>query len=119
MALTKKQTAYIVGGIAIVGGLYFAKRQILGAVGAAQNSNNAAIAQHQQNAAKLTAAQTLGDATTPTPPVALVATGVNLTEIGTIVTTVTGTLSAMVTLILGYLALEEKRRTLYSKKADG
>src|ERR1700677_1043749 len=104
MALTKKQTAYLVGGIAIVGSLYFAKKQILTVVNQAKSSNNAAIAQHQQNAAALAAAKTLsglGDATTtPTPPAALVATGVNLTEIGTIVTVVTGSLSAMVTLIL-------------------
>lgn len=121
MALTKKQTAYLVGGVAIIGSLYFAKRQILSVVAQAQSSNNAAIAQHQQNAAALTAARTLsglGDVPPIAPPAALVATGVNLTEVATIVSTTVTALGGVVSLILAYLALEEKRQALYGHKAS-
>jgi hypothetical protein len=121
MAMSKKTKTYLVAGIAVIGGLYFAKRQILNAVGSAQTANNAAIAQHQQISAALNAAKSLsgglGDTPpVPAPPVALLATGANLTEVAQIVSTTVSALGGVVTLILGYLALEEKRRTLYVKK---
>lgn len=121
MALSKKTTTYVITGVAVLGGLYLVKRKLLSTVGQAQASNNAAIVQHVQNAAALVAAKSLsgmGDAavTTPTPPAALLVTGANLTEVATIIQTTVAALGGVVTLILGYLALEEKRRTLYVKK---
>jgi hypothetical protein len=122
MALNKKTTTYVVAGIVVLGGLYVAKKQLLNAVGKAQATNNAAIVQHAQTTAALTAATSLsgngmGDtAPVTTPPPALVATSANLTQIATIISTTVTALGGVVTLILGYLALEEKRRTLYVKK---
>jgi hypothetical protein len=121
MGLDAKQVAYIASGAVIIGGVYLAKKTIMTHIDAAAASNQAALNAHQANAQALVAAGSIsgmGDATTPTPPEGILATQANLQALSTIVATVTGAITAVVTLYLGYLAIVEKHRVLYAKKGE-